>query len=89
MEPAAGFLQARRLEPQAQQQSLTEASKFTITAKDVGTEAVRPGCMADLEQQRNLLLAAAKMARKRLQDGGGDALALTALNTAIAAARPL
>ena len=86
---AAGFLQARPLQPQAPQPSLTEASKFTITASDVGTEAVRPGCMEDLEQQRNVLLAAARMALKRIEDGGGDAVATVALRAAVAAARPL
>lgn len=40
---------------------ITEASTFTITEVDVGTLAVRPGCMAEVEQERLLLLSAAKL----------------------------
>lgn len=45
----------------------TEDSTFTITALDVGTQAVRRGCMAVVEEERNVLLAAAKVALHRLQ----------------------
>ncbi len=49
--------------------TLTEGAKFTITALDVGTDAVRPGMMADLEAQRQALLVAAKLVLMRHNAG--------------------
>ena len=53
----------------APQATITERSTFTITALDVGSPAVRPGCMADLEAQHQLLLVAAKGVLNRIQAG--------------------
>lgn len=89
MDLAAGFLRAKRLRPEAAQRSITEGATFTVTEKDLGTQAVRPGCMAELEDQRDVLLAASRMALARLETSEGDALAVIALRAAIAAARPL
>lgn len=86
MQPAADFL-ARPLQPQ--QSPDTEAATFTITAADVGTRAVRPGCMADLEQQRDVLLIAARVALKRVCDDNGDQVTALMLRAAIALARAL
>lgn len=64
----------------------TNESSFIITALDVGSAAVRPGCMAEVEEERNLLLVAAKVALNRLQDRKPilmDAIAECALETAI------
>lgn len=49
--------------------SITEASTFAITAADVGTLAVRPGCMAEVEQERHLLLVASKLILATLKAG--------------------
>jgi hypothetical protein len=48
---------------------ITESSTFTITAADIGTLAVRPGCMAEVEQERLLLLNAAKLIVATLKAG--------------------
>ena len=48
----------------------TAEATFTITPLDVGTKAVRPGHMADMEQQRDVLLIAAKLALKQIQGSG-------------------
>lgn len=48
---------------------ITDSSTFTITEMDVGTLAVRPGCMAEVEQERFLLLAAAKLIVATLKAG--------------------
>lgn len=48
---------------------VTDAATFTITALDVGSQAVRPGCMAELEQERELLLQAAKLTLSRIRSG--------------------
>jgi hypothetical protein len=48
---------------------ITESSTFAITQKDVGTLAVRPGCMAEVEQERLLLLNAAKLILATLKAG--------------------
>lgn len=48
---------------------LTAAATFRITGLDVGTEAVRPGCMAEVEEGRHVLLSAAKIVLRRLREG--------------------
>ena len=47
----------------------TDEVRFLITVRDVGTEAVRPGHMAEMEEQRKVLLIAAKLALLRAQRG--------------------
>jgi hypothetical protein len=47
----------------------TDAARFTITSRDVGTEAVRAGNMAELEESRMVLLLAAKLALGRIRAG--------------------
>lgn len=47
--------------------SLTARSKFTITAVDVGTEAVRPGVAEQLEQERDALLLAGEAVLERIR----------------------
>ena len=49
----------------------TEAAKFTITAMDIGTQAVRPGHMAELEEERLALLLACKATLTRIRSGVG------------------
>lgn len=46
---------------------LTDAARFTITKLDVGSEAVRAGLAADLERERNMLLAASKLVLTQLR----------------------
>jgi hypothetical protein len=46
---------------------LTDAARFTITKLDVGSEAVRPGLAAELEQERRMLLMAARLVLSRLR----------------------
>lgn len=48
---------------------LTDGARFTVTAKDVGSEAVRPGLMAELETERAVLLSAAKIALAHIRKG--------------------
>lgn len=52
-----------------QQTPITERSTFTITALDVGSPAVRPGAMAELEQHHQLLLRTSKAVLTRIQNG--------------------
>jgi hypothetical protein len=47
----------------------TAEATFVITALDVGGTAVRPGWMADLEHERNTLLAATRLVLGRLKAG--------------------
>jgi hypothetical protein len=47
----------------------TEASTFTISPLDVGSLAVRPGCMADVEHERQVLLLACKLVLGRIRTG--------------------
>lgn len=47
----------------------TDAARFTITKVDVGSEAVRAGVAAELERERNMLLAASKMALAHIRNG--------------------
>jgi hypothetical protein len=47
----------------------TQAATFTITPRDVGSEAVRPGHMADVELQRRALLLACKAVQGRIKAG--------------------
>ena len=61
MEPVPAFIGKT-------QQSKTQESTFVITPKDVGTEAVRPGCMADLERRNAALIAAAKLLLNRVRE---------------------
>lgn len=46
---------------------LTNAAAFAITKADVGTYAVRTGVAAELERERNMLLAASKLALKHIR----------------------
>lgn len=43
----------------------TDEVRFLITFRDVNTEAVRPGHMAEMEEQRKVLLVAAKVVLQR------------------------
>lgn len=63
----------------------TAAVKFTVTEKDVGTEAVRAGNMAELEEECHMLLVAAKLAlqRNRTKQSKLDAISESALETAV------
>lgn len=45
----------------------TTAATFRITELDVGTEAVRPGSMAVIEEERRMLLLAVKLALNRIR----------------------
>lgn len=65
MQPRAEFLGHE--DPQTPQ---TAAATFTITPRDVGSEAVRPGHMADLEERHQVLLLSAKLALRRIQASG-------------------
>ena len=64
---------------------ITEGARFRITDLDVGTEAVRPGCMAVLEDHRKVLLTAATVALHRIKSSKApsDAVTQYALQTAI------
>ena len=59
----------RATEQQVERRSTpaTDAAKFTITQRDIGSEAVRPGHMAELEEQRQVLLLAAKLVLGRIR----------------------
>lgn len=59
MQPTAEFL--------ARETPQTEAATFVITPKDVGSKAVRPGVMAELEQERRVLLLACRTVLNRIQ----------------------
>lgn len=48
----------------------TQEATFTITARDVGTDAVRPGNMAQLEEERRAPLLACKAVLGRMREGG-------------------
>lgn len=68
----------------------TAEATFVISSLDVGSQAVRPGCMADLEQEREVLLLAAKLVLERIRRGGAlDSICEYALDAAIKQARPL
>lgn len=60
MEQAASRTQQRQSQPFGSTTRITDSSTFLITALDVGTPAVRPGVAAQLEQERTVLLIAAK-----------------------------
>lgn len=64
---------------------LTDAARFTITKVDVGSEAVRAGIAAQIEQDRLVLLGAAKLALRRLRASGTpfDGVAESMLDNAI------
>lgn len=47
----------------------TDVAKFTITAKDVGSPAVRAGHMAELEEEHRALLIAVRIALQRGKSG--------------------
>lgn len=49
---------------------LTDSARFTVTKLDVGSEAVRPGLMAEIEQERQMLLLAAKLVLGHVRAGG-------------------
>lgn len=70
---------------QASRTPKTDVAKFTITARDVGTEAVRPGHMAELEEQRQALLLAAQIVLQRGRRGQSklDSVSEHVLETAI------
>lgn len=48
---------------------ITDAARFVVTPLDVGSDAVRPGCMANIERDRQALLIASRMVLNRLRDG--------------------
>lgn len=52
---------------QATETPKTVSATFEITPLDVGSRAVRPGHMAELEQERDALLLVCKLALRRLQ----------------------
>jgi hypothetical protein len=62
----------------------TDALKFTITPKDVGSEAVRAGHMAEMEEQRQVLLVAVRLVLERARSGKAtlDSISQFALETA-------
>jgi hypothetical protein len=64
MQPSAEFLAAASRTPK------TAEATFTITAVDVGSEAVRPGHMAELEVENRVLLEACKAVLHRIRSGG-------------------
>lgn len=47
----------------------TDAATFVITAKDVGSPAVRPGHMAELEEHRQAMLLTCKLVLRRVRKG--------------------
>ena len=47
---------------------ITDRARFRITDLDVGTEAVRPGAMAEVESGQRVLLAIAKLTLKRIRE---------------------
>ena len=63
----------------------TDEVRFLITARDVNTEAVRPGHMAEMEEQRQVLLVAAKLVLQRAEAGKTtlDAISQFALESAV------
>lgn len=65
MQPRAEFLQDAISEAPK-----TDAVKFLITPRDVGSEAVRPGHMAELEERYQVLLLSAKLTLNRLRQSG-------------------
>lgn len=70
---------------QPQNAPRTNAAKFSITESDVGSEAVRPGHMADVEEERHTLLVAAKLVLLRHKTGKAklDAISEVALDAAV------
>ena len=64
---------------------ITDGARFTITPLDVGSEAVRPGMMADVEAHRQALFVAAKIVLQRHNAGQStlDAVSQHALDTAV------
>lgn len=65
MQPRAEFLAAASRTPK------TAEATFTITVKDVGSPAVRPGNMAQLEEERQALLLVCKATLTRVRSGNG------------------
>lgn len=63
----------------------TDEVRFLITVRDVNTEAVRPGHMAELESQRKVLLVAAKVVLQRAAQGKTtlDSISEFALESAV------
>jgi hypothetical protein len=64
----------------------TAFAKFVVTPRDIGSEVVRAGHMAELEEERHALLLAAKMVLKRAEAGviKLDAVSEYALKAAVA-----
>ena len=64
---------------------LTQSVQFKITPKDVGSQAVRAGHMAELEERCHTLLVAAKLVQQRAQTGNTtlDAISEHALEAAV------
>jgi len=60
MEQATSRAQQRASKPLSSTTCITDSSTFLITALDVGSPAVRPGVAAQLEQERAVLLIAAR-----------------------------
>jgi hypothetical protein len=63
----------------------TDAVKFTVTPKDVGSQAVRAGHMAELEERCHTLIVAAKLVLQRSENGKArlDAVSEHALSLAL------
>lgn len=61
----------------------TDFAQFTVTPRDVGSQAIRPGHMAELEQERQVLLLAAKLTLKRIRAGKVSEMDACGLEAAI------
>ena len=48
---------------------ITDSATFVITLLDVGSRAVRPGVMGDIELERAALLIAAKAVLRHIREG--------------------
>lgn len=83
MQSIAEVLQHQPRQESRSATPLTDAGKFTITRLDVGTEAVRAGVVAEIEGDREVLIAAVKLALRRIEGRFDDALTVTALQGAI------
>jgi hypothetical protein len=79
-------LLTRNLNPLAKSSTpRTDEVKFTVTQRDVGTEAVRAGHMAEMEEQRKVLLVAAKLVLDRARSAKStlDAISEFSLEAAV------
>lgn len=84
MEAAAGFA-AQPRQDRRSDTPIANSATFIVSNLDVGSAAVRAGVAVQLEQERQLLLSAAKLVLGRIRAGQiqiGEAY-VTALATAI------